>query len=219
MPKISFVLPTYNRVAWLAECIDSLLKQTETDIEIIVVDDCSKDSTEELMDFYTKKDKRIVYVRNNENKGAGESRNIGNRIASADIICVCDSDDYYPNYRAKETLKFFKKNSKYAIMNGSYYRVDYSSNIIQEFPSRPFDEKAFKNKGEIYFCHPSCAYKKEDILAIPYRKETKEMTDDFQLLTDFISAGKKIKNVKEVLCFHRVLPNSMMTEMRGGSLE
>jgi glycosyltransferase involved in cell wall biosynthesis len=95
VPKLSFVLPTYNRIAWLAECIESLRNQTEKDIEIVVVDDASTDRTRELMSWYTEQDRRIRYVLNMKNQGAGLSRNLGNNYTTASIIAVCDSDDTY----------------------------------------------------------------------------------------------------------------------------
>lgn len=159
--KISFVIPTYNRVEWLAECVESLRNQTLKEIEIIVIDDCSKDTTPKLMDWFINQDKRIIYIRNKKNLKAGLSRNIGNNLAKSEIICVCDDDDYYPDYRAEFTYNFFQENHDIDIMNGSYYRVDYSNRIMQEFKSFPFNIENFKDGKEIYFCHPSCAYRKK----------------------------------------------------------
>lgn len=211
-PLISFVLPTYNRIAWIAECVESLRKQTLENIEIIVVDDASTDSTEKVMRWFCEQDKRIKYIKNETNKGAGESRNVGNLMAKADIICVADSDDFYPETRAEETLEYFKNNPDTGIVNGSYYRVDYSNNVQGKF-------KASDYEVEHYFCHPSSAYRKEFIISMPYHKESKEQTDDYQLVKECVENGKTIKGVDNIWCFHRVLPGSIMTEMRGGSLE
>jgi glycosyltransferase involved in cell wall biosynthesis len=218
-PRVSFVLPTYNRIAWIAESIQSLRQQTVKEIEIIVIDDCSTDSTPELMKWFCEQDPRIKYIRNEKNMGAGLSRNKGNKLAQADIICVCDSDDNYLPDRAELTLEHFRKNKKTDMLNGSYYRIDYSNNIVKEFKSEPFNNKKFLNKEGFYFCHPSAAYRAKDILKIPYRKETDGHTDDYQLVTDWVKAGKKIVAIPEILCMHRVLPQSIMTSKRGGSLE
>ena len=217
-PKISFILPTFNRVNFVGECIKSLLNQNMKEIEVIVVDDCSTDTTPILMKWFCQQDDRVVYLRNKKNLGAGLSRNKGNEIAKADIICVCDSDDVYPQGRAKFTYNYFKKHSRIDIMNSSYRRIDYSNNAQQDFVVGKIDKKKFKS-GNYYFCHPSCAYRRKDIIKYPYSKETKTETDDYKMVRNFLDKGKIIKGVKPILCYHRVLPNSMMSEMRGGSLQ
>ena len=214
-PKISFVLPTWNRVAWLAECVNSLRGQTVKEIEIIVVDDCSTDTTPQLMDFICKQDDRVKYIRNPQNLGAGLSRNKGNEIAQAPIIGVTDSDDLYPANRAQETLKYFHQHQRVDFMTTSYYEIDYHNKPRLEYKAKLFNLKDF-NAGKFYFCHPSAAYYRKDILKMPYKKETEKMTDDFQFVKEWMEAGKKLGVLDKVLCLHRVLPGSIMYKMRGG---
>lgn len=105
MKKISFVIPSYNSAWCLAHAIRSCQEQTYPNIEIVVVDDCSQDSTKELLAFLCEKDKRIKAWSNSVNMGRSESRNIGNRLATGEIILVLDCDDIaYPN-RAALTAK------------------------------------------------------------------------------------------------------------------
>lgn len=218
-PLISYVLPTYNRVEWVGEAMQGLLMQTERNIELIVVDDASTDGTDELLNWFADKDKRVKVVFNATNQGAGRSRNIGNSVATADIIGVCDSDDVYPDNRTEETLKFFKEHANGPIMmTAPYVRVNYFGQNTEDFNGLPFDEELFKKTGAInYFCHPVAAYRKSDIEEIGgYKPETKEITDDYQLVKDWIAAGKKIGFAGEkFLCGHRVLPNSIMAQQRG----
>lgn len=218
-PLISYVLPTFNRVEWVAEAMASLLQQTIKEVELIVVDDGSTDGSEELLNWFADKDKRVKLIFNAINQGAGRSRNIGNNLASADIIGVCDSDDVYPDCRTEETLKFFKEHANGPIMmTAPYVRVNYFGNSTEDFNGEPFDEKLFKETGGVsYFCHPNAAYMKKDILEIGgYKPETDKVTDDYQLVQDWIGAGKKIGLCKtNYLCGHRVLPNSIMAKQRG----
>lgn len=218
-PLISYVLPTFNRVEWVGEAMQGLLMQTVQNIELVVVDDASTDGTDELLNWFADKDKRVKIVFNAENQGAGRSRNIGNAVASADIIGVCDSDDVYPDIRTEETLKFFKDHANGPIMmTAPYVRVNYFGQNMEDFKGLPFDEKLFKETGSInYFCHPAAAYMKKDILEIGgYKPEIDGLTDDYQLVKDWIAAGKKIGFADaQYLCGHRVLPNSIMARQRG----
>lgn len=218
-PLISYVLPTYNRVEWVGEAMQSLLQQSVKEIELIVVDDGSTDGSDELLKWFAEKDKRVKLVFNEKNQGAGRSRNIGNEFASADIIGVCDSDDIYPDCRTAETLKFFKEHANGPIMmTAPYVRVNYFGATTEDFNGEPFNEKLFKETGGInYFCHPNAAYMKKDILEIGgYKPETEKITDDYQLVQDWIAAGKKIGfHNANYLCGHRVLPNSIMAKQRG----
>jgi Glycosyltransferases involved in cell wall biogenesis len=217
-PLISFVLPTFNRVEWVGEAMQGLLMQTIKDIELIVVDDCSTDGTDELLQWFASKDSRVKVIKNGTNQGAGQSRNIGNNVATADLIGVCDSDDVYPDNRAEDTLEFFKANEGPIMMTAPYVRVNYFGQNTEDFNGLPFDEKLFKETGAInYFCHPAAAYRKSDILEIGgYKRETDTITDDYQLVKDWIAAGKKIGFAGEnYLCGHRVLPNSIMAKQRG----
>lgn len=86
MPEISIVLPTYNGERYLKQSIESILGQTYTDWELIVVNDCSTDSTQEIIDFYRKKDTRIRTIFNCTNQKLPESLNIGFREAKGEYF-------------------------------------------------------------------------------------------------------------------------------------
>lgn len=219
IPLISFVLPTYQRVAWLGECIQGLLSQTIRDVELIIVDDGSTDGTNELLDWFAQRDDRVKVIYNEKNMGAGRSRNIGNNAATADIIGICDSDDCYPINRTEDTLKFFAEHPNEAIMmTAAYARIDYYGKQMEDFDGEEFDEKKFKESGIVnYFCHPAAAYRKCDIMDIGgYKPETAIVTDDYQLVQDWIRSGKKIGLcTPNFLCAHRVLPKSIMASQRG----
>jgi glycosyltransferase involved in cell wall biosynthesis len=217
-PKISFVVPTKNRVEWLPECLGGLLAQSIQDIEVIVVNDGSDDGTKELLEDHFSVDPRIKVINNSVSKGAGMARNQGNSIAQAPIIGVCDDDDVYPTDRADRILKFFEKYPEGMMMTAPYVQIGYNNQIMEAFDGLAFDEEDFKKNGNInYFCHPAAAYTLKDINEVGgYKPETDQLTDDVQLVKDWIMAGKKIGFMAgEYLCCHRVLPDSMMVKHRG----
>lgn len=95
-PKISVIVPVYNVEKYLPRCIDSILAQTFTDFELLLIDDGSKDKSGEICDEYAKKDNRIR-VFHNTNNGASAARNWGLDKATGEYISFIDSDDWIEN--------------------------------------------------------------------------------------------------------------------------
>lgn len=89
---VSIIIPVYNSEKYLARCLNSVLSQTYTDFEVIIVDDGSTDSSNQICIEYAQKDKRIK-VFEQENKGASAARNFGLRLAEGNLISFVDSDD------------------------------------------------------------------------------------------------------------------------------
>ena len=94
MPKVSVIVPVYNSEQELRDCLDSLVEQTEKDIEIIVIDDASTDNSPEIEAEYQKKYPNVKVYRNERNLGQSETRNRGIELAEGDYIACLDSDDY-----------------------------------------------------------------------------------------------------------------------------
>ncbi len=91
--KISIIVPAYNVENYVGECIESLIAQTYKNLEVIIVDDGSKDNTGKIIDQYAEKDKRILVV-HQKNGGLPHARNTGLQYASGDYIMFLDSDDW-----------------------------------------------------------------------------------------------------------------------------
>jgi glycosyltransferase involved in cell wall biosynthesis len=93
IPAVSVIIPVYNTERYLARCLESVLSQTLTDIEIIVVDDCSPDGSADVVRRFLQQDERITYIRHDKNLGLGGARNTGIAAARGDFIVSLDSDD------------------------------------------------------------------------------------------------------------------------------
>lgn len=93
MKKISIVVPIYNVEKYVKKCIESLIKQTYKNIEIILVDDGSTDNSVGIIDEYANKDPRVVAI-HQENKGVSAARNAGLKVARGEYIGFVDPDDY-----------------------------------------------------------------------------------------------------------------------------
>jgi glycosyltransferase involved in cell wall biosynthesis len=97
MPVLSIIVPVYNVATYLREGLDSILRQEVQDIEVICVDDCSSDSSPDILKEYQAKDNRIQFIRQSENKGPSATRNIGIKYAKGKYIAFFDPDDKVEN--------------------------------------------------------------------------------------------------------------------------
>lgn len=92
--KVSVIIPIYNAERYLERCLDSVCKQTYTDLEILAVNDCTPDRSMEIVERIAKKEPRLRVVENPRNMGAMVARSKGCEMASGDMFCFLDSDDY-----------------------------------------------------------------------------------------------------------------------------
>ena len=91
--SVTIIIPVYNVDIYLPECLDSVLSQTRKDIEIICVNDCSPDTSREILNSYAARDNRLVILEHEHNRGLAAARNTGLASASGDYIFFLDSDD------------------------------------------------------------------------------------------------------------------------------
>lgn len=115
MAKLSVIIPVYNAEKFLEKCVDSVLNQTLADMEIILVNDGSKDGSGQLCDKLAQKDSRIKVV-HQENQGACTARNNGLKIAEGEFVGFVDSDDYIKENMFEELLQQAQKDDSDVVM-------------------------------------------------------------------------------------------------------
>jgi glycosyltransferase involved in cell wall biosynthesis len=193
--KISFVLPARNCGVFIAQTFKSLENQTLKDIEIICFDDCSTDSTLELMKFYEYRDHRFRVFNTTEWMGGAWCRNEGNKCAESDIICVTDAGDIYHSSKAEIVYKYFKKHPKTDLLYHSVNLVDSQGRPIHTQLAFPYDYKNYP-RG---ISHPTVAYRKEIVLKNKYRTDCKH-TDQYEaLFIELFLAGYKFSYIDNIL--------------------
>ena len=106
---VSVIMSSYNTAEYISESIASVRKQTYTDWELIIVDDCSADNTDEIVKPFLY-DKRIKYIKNETNSGAAISRNRALREAKGKWIAFLDSDDLWHPEKLEKQIRFMEKN-------------------------------------------------------------------------------------------------------------
>lgn len=121
-PTISVIVPVYNAEKYLRRCIDSVLAQTYTDFELLLIDDGSKDKSGEICDEYAIKDNRVRVV-HKDNTGVSDTRNRGMDMAQGDYLMFLDADDFW--IQADSMSFFFSKAKEYDldIIRGEYVAV------------------------------------------------------------------------------------------------
>ncbi len=125
MPKISVIVPIYNRVNSLDRCVESIMRQTYKDLEIILVNDGSTDSSLQTCNEFAQKDSRIV-VLDKPNGGVSSARNAGIDIATGEFIAFVDADDYIDKTMYEKLLALaVKENSDFAVCK---FYIEYKEN-------------------------------------------------------------------------------------------
>ena len=119
--KISVIIPVYNVEKYLARCLNSIIKNTYKNIEIILVNDGSKDKSQEIIDKYKNKYGNIIKAREQENKGPAEARNVGIEMASGEYLMFIDSDDFIKEDYIEIYVKTLKE-ADYDLVAGGYHK-------------------------------------------------------------------------------------------------
>lgn len=119
---VSIIMPSYNTASYIADSIQSVLEQTYKDWELIIVDDCSLDNTDEVVQVFLI-DQRIRYIKNEKNNGAAISRNRALREAKGRWIAFLDSDDLWMSNKLTKQVEFMENNG-YHFSYTNYSEID-----------------------------------------------------------------------------------------------
>ena len=141
MPKFSVIVPVYNAEAYLDQCVQSVLYQTFTDLELILVDDGSTDSSGTLCECWATKDNRVRVLRK-KNRGASGARNAGIDLAGGEYILFLDSDDYWLDNSLMEKMCEQLNGMHPEVMSFNFKKVYRSGEEITYFSEDPFVDQS-----------------------------------------------------------------------------
>jgi glycosyltransferase involved in cell wall biosynthesis len=153
-PLVSVIIPTRNRCFLLARAIESVLKQNYSDIELVIVDDASGDSTKETVDKYRQRFRNIKYIRNNVRCRSAKSRNIGLANVSGKYIAFLDDDDEWLPDKILKQVKVLEENLDVGAVSCWYNRL-YNGKIqkVKLVPTVTFESMLWANfLGSFSFC-------------------------------------------------------------------
>ena len=204
---VSIVMPTYNAVKYIQGAVESVLRQTYTDWELLIVDDGSTDGTEQMIQNLIKMDERVKLVKNRENIGVAETRNRGVELAKGEWIAFLDSDDIWHPNKLQEQLELYQRNGMPFIFTGSGF-MDENGKLLNYELSVP-QIIGYKEllKQNVISCS-SVLIKKE--LAKKYPMEHSEkMHEDFAVWLSILKQEHiKAAGVNKPLLIYRISEKS-----------
>lgn len=148
---VSVIMPSYNTANFIAESIQSVKAQTYADWELLIVDDCSTDNTDEVVAPFLS-DSRIIYIKNEKNSGAAVSRNIALKKAKGKWIAFLDSDDLWVPDKLLKQIGFMEKKG-YHFSYTNYAEIDVSGKRNGITVTGP---KKITKAGFFNYCWPGC---------------------------------------------------------------
>lgn len=148
--KVSIIMPSYNTASFIAQAIESVRAQSYEEWELIIVDDCSTDNTDDVVAGI--RDSRIRYIKNESNLGAAESRNRALREARGSWIAFLDSDDLWHPEKLERQIRFMEENG-YSFSYTNYSEINEQSQPLGRMVTGP---KRITKTGMYNYCWPGC---------------------------------------------------------------
>jgi lipopolysaccharide biosynthesis glycosyltransferase len=218
-PLVSVVMSCYNRQDYVKDAIESILNQTYTDFEFIIIDDCSTDNTAKIIKSYAEQDKRIVFIRNKRNMGICVNRRKHIELAKGKYIATMDDDDIALPQRFSEQIKFLDTHPGITVL-GTFIELENPEKI--KFDNWVKETDPARLAVLLNFINPLCApsvMMRTDFLhkhAINYNTSG---TEDYFLWSQIILHGGKLGNLPKVLLRYRVHAKSITQKADTGQTQ
>lgn len=205
--KVSVIMTSFNSELTICEAIDSILNQTFSNLELIIVDDCSSDSTLNLIKQYA--DPRIKLFQLKKNGGLARALNFGFTKVKGKFIARMDSDDVSLKERIEIQVKFLHSHSEIDLVGSNAHLCDENLNVIGEL-NKPLNFNLIKDfmKYNSPCIHPTWMFRK-CILEENYSYNEKLIvSQDYDFLARLVLNGKKIANIPQTTLFYRHIKSS-----------
>lgn len=209
MPKVSVIMPVYNAEKYIGEAIESILDQTYTDFEFIIIDDGSSDGTVAAVKGYD--DRRIRFYQNEHNMGVAATLNRGLDLATGEYIARMDSDDISLPERFEKQVRFMDEHSEVAVL-GAGIELFFAQHGERIFSQKPEELKVDLLFGNC-FAHPAVMMRAAYFGGSGFRYDNRfNKMEDFDLW-DRVSQHYAIASLPEVLLKYRIHPNQVTQKL------
>ena len=148
-PFISIIMPVYNVEKYIVRSIESVLAQTFTDFELLLVDDCSPDNSGKICDEFAKKDNRVKVFHLPVNGGVANARNTLMKKTNGEYLCFLDSDDYFDSNMLEVLADSVKKNPAQVVIFGLVEEYYDDEGVLKSTKTVSCEEKIIKDKNEL----------------------------------------------------------------------
>lgn len=224
-PSVSIIVPVYNIEDYLHYCIDSILLQSYTNFELLLIDDGSKDKSGAICDEYAGKDQRVKVI-HKKNGGVSAARNSGLDIATGDYICFVDSDDYMHSEMLQKLVEvaLYESCDFVTALEENVYKIDFAQTQgkllkaeIQGIKQDELMDGVFHSQGEeklLYYHIHSKLYSRKCIGDIRFDK-TISLSEDLLFNFQVFCNMKKGAVVRQPLYYRTVLRTDSLSS--GGS--
>ena len=203
-PTVSVLMTQYNGEKYIGDAIDSILGQTFTDFEFIIVDDDSKDRTVEIVNNYAQKDSRIKVIINKKNIGFTQSLNKGIEQSRSKYIARLDADDIAHPERLAKQVEFMEQNELVSIVGTYCYWIDQNKKVIGELVPLMNDKDMRKKiMGKCVAVHSSIMVRRALFDEVGLYDPRPVVEDDLDLYVRTLKKGLKIANIPEFLMWRR----------------
>lgn len=212
MPKVTVIMPVYNSQRFLEEAIESILNQTYTNFELLIIDNASIDDSLKIARKF--RDKRIRILENNENMGVAYTRNRGIREAKGEYIALMDSDDITTPFRIKKEVEFLDKHPEVIVVGGCMQMIDEQGDFLGTMISQLLNPKYIKafmilNNTMV---NGSAMFRKHVIIDnnILYL-DNQYGVEDYRFWSELLHFGE-FANINELFLYYRIVSTGLSTE-------
>ncbi|MET4083349.1 glycosyltransferase involved in cell wall biosynthesis [Pedobacter sp. UYP30] len=205
MPQTTILLPTYNCAKYILKTVESVLNQSYSNYELLIIDDGSTDNTEEIVKSIS--DKRIVYLKNSKNLGIVKTLNKGIKLAKGKYIARMDADDIMLGNRLQEQINFLEVNPEHGMVGSWYQIMDVGGKIRSTLKTTLTHEDIklallFGNQ----FAHPAVTIRTDLVRKLKYSQEFL-YTEDYDLWCRMAEVSK-LANLPKIHLSYRWYANN-----------
>lgn len=193
-------MPVYNSEEYLEESIDSIIKQSFKDFELLIVDDGSTDKSVSMIQEYEKKDKRVKFLINRHEKGIAGALNTGMENAKGIYFARADADDINIPLRLEKQFNFLEKHKDIYLLGGGYAPFNKNGHRIDIIRSSSSLEIAWRFISDTYLCHPTVMFRR--VLFDEFGGYPNVVTEDYNYFSNIVKKYK-CSNLKEILINYR----------------
>jgi glycosyltransferase involved in cell wall biosynthesis len=203
----SIILPVYNAEQFLFDCIESILNQTFTDFELIIINDGSKDRSHSIINFFQQLDKRIK-VFHVENSGIVAALNLALNNCKNDLIARIDADDIMQPDRLQRQINFLQDNADIALVGSWVKLIGTNAGVYKYFTTHAKIERSLRYSEGSGFAHPAVMINRKLITKL-YYSDTLMHVEDIDLWMRLLQQNLKFANIPVCLTYYRIHTNNI----------